>query len=301
MNFTRPLTILPLLSKASKKIERTEAEIILGHIINKDRAYILAHPENKINWRQHIKFNRLIRQRGSGVPLAYLTGHKEFFGLDFFVNKNVLIPRPDTEILVESAIAIISNTQYQITLIDIGTGSGCIPISILKTLQHKNIEAHAIDISKKALRVAKKNAEKHNVKINFHQGDLLAPILRNCELTANSSEIIITANLPYLTQTQFDTEPSIKKEPKLALIADNKNGLSLYEKLLKQLQSLIFNLQSSVTLLLEIDPSQTIEIKNIIQKLLPTASIIIKKDLAGHDRVVIIQLTTSTTTSRGTI
>jgi len=295
MNFTRPLTILPILSKSDKKIGRVEAELILAHVTNKDRAYILAHPDGKINWLQRIKFNHLIRQRQKGVPLAYLTGHKEFFGLDFFVNKNVLVPRPETEILVESAIEIIFNLQSSVTLIDVGTGSGCIPIAINKTLQQLNtatnkqtgITTHAIDISHRALRVVKKNAKKHNVKINFHQGNLIEPIAKSSIFNLQSS-LIITANLPYLTQKQFDDEKSIQKEPKLALVADNKNGLSLYEKLLTQLKSSIFNLQSSVTLLLEINPSQTTDIRALVKNIFPSAKIEIKKDLAGHDRVVTV-------------
>ncbi|OGH88796.1 MAG: hypothetical protein A3J93_01765 [Candidatus Magasanikbacteria bacterium RIFOXYC2_FULL_42_28] len=312
----------------SDKIPALDLDLILADAINQPREFIITHPEFRPNPWQLLKIYINLSRRNNDVPIAYITGHKEFFGLDFFVNKNVLVPRPDTEILVETAISLISNifksqnlsviptakeeslsgSPHPITLIDVGTGSGCIPIAINKTLQQLNtatnkqtgITTHAIDISHRALRVVKKNAKKHNVKINFHQGNLIEPIAKSSIFSLQSS-LIITANLPYLTQSQFDNEQSIKKEPKLALVADNQNGLSLYEKLLTQLKSSIFNLQSSITLLLEIDPSQTTDIRTLVKNIFPSAQIEIKKDLAGLDRVVIIQLITSTTTSHGTI
>lgn len=279
---------------------QNEGEIVIAQLLKKDRAYVLAHPERVLTPTILRTARRHLEKLLTGVPLAYLTGHKEFFGLDFFVNRNVLVPRPDTEILVDEAINLIDNTNVPVILIDVGTGSGCIPIAIKKTLQHKNIETHAIDISKRALRVAKKNAKKYNKKITFHQGDLLIPTTMS-KILNPKSEIVVTANLPYLTGKQFAEEKSIQKEPKLALVADNKNGLSLYEKLLKQLQSLIFNFQYSAALLLEIDPDQTADIYELIKNIFPSARIEIKKDLASRDRLVIVQLSTSAATPSGTI
>ena len=293
-NIFSHMIVQSLLGQA-KKIDKLDAELLLAHVLKKPREYLLIHQDEPITVLNQLRFRHLVTKRTKGMPLAYLTGHKEFFGLDFFVNKNVLVPRPETEILVESAIEIIFNLQSSVTLIDVGTGSGCIPIAINKTLQQLNtatnkqtgITTHAIDISHRALRVVKKNAKKHNVKINFHQGNLIEPIAKSSIFNLQSS-LIITANLPYLTQKQFDDEKSIQKEPKLALVADNKNGLSLYEKLLTQLKSSIFNLQSSVTLLLEINPSQTTDIRALVKNIFPSAKIEIKKDLAGHDRVVTV-------------
>ena len=214
----------------------------------------------------------------------------KFFGLDFLVNKNVLVPRPDTELMVKTALEHLNTSSpNHILLLDVGTGSGCIPISVIKTLKHKNIKTIAVDISTKALGIAKKNAKKYNVEIKFLHGNLLEPVIKNISLNQFKS-MLITANLPYLTNKQFETENSIQHEPKLALVADN-DGLALYEELLKQIATFHTCPPSGrvpLSSFLEIDPSQTNKIKILIKKYLPESSIEIKKDLAGLDRLAVI-------------
>lgn len=288
-------------------LDTTETELLIAHILKKPREFILAHPEQEITKAKKQKIIKNIKERSKGVPIAYLTGHKEFFGLDFLVNKNVLVPRPDTEIMVEEAIQEIKKPKNQkIILVDIGTGSGCIPISIAKTLSNSSpykgeagggFAVYAIDISPQALTIARKNAHINKTKIKFLRGDLLEPIIKNFKiLKFQNSKIIITANLPYLTPKQFKQEPSIQHEPKLALVA-KKKGLELYEKLLKQISQLsksylptgkAGNLKPISYF--EIDPSQASSIKKLIKKILPQAKIKIKKDLAGLDRVIIIKI-----------
>jgi release factor glutamine methyltransferase len=161
----------------------------------------------------------------------------------------------------------------------------------MKTLKHKNIKTYATDISQKALRIASRNAQHHRVHIDCRRGHLLQPIIQDSKFKIlNSSSVIITANLPYLTQAQFDSEPSIQREPRSALVAGN-NGLALYEQLLSQLASLISNIKYPIFIFLEIDPSQTEPIKFLIHKYLPDAKVEIKTDLARRDRVVKIVLT----------
>ena len=294
------------------KIDPKEAEILLAHVIKKPREFVLAHPEFKIDDLRFKIIKKLISKRAKGEPIAYLIGHKEFFGLDFVVNKNVLIPRPDTEIMVEEVIK-----KFQISLprrqagdfrfqnailIDVGTGSGCIPISILKNLSYNpspyegearrgfRLQTFAIDISKKALQIARLNAKKNKVKIKFLHGDLLEPI---SDLRFQISDlIIITANLPYLTTKQYHNSLSIKHEPKNALVA-GKDGLRYYKKLLTQTRHLFLNLKSpacrrgrEIYIFLEIDPSQTKSITLLIKKILPNTNVQIIKDLAGLDRIV---------------
>jgi len=285
------ITVKKLLTN-NKKISLLDKEILLSHVIKKSREFLFANPDFEISFWQKIKFESLLRQRH--IPIAYLIRHKEFFGLDFFVNKNVLVPRPDTELMVATAIAEINEQGTEnknILLIDVGTGTGCIPIAIRKSVLSANpnfkMETIAIDISKKALCVAKKNAKKHNVEIEFLHGNLLEPIFQLSELRTENTEIIITANLPYITEQQFKQEPSIQKEPKLALVADNE-GLALYEELLKQIKQLLLTLDFRLLTMFEIDPTQTDKIKIMIKKYLPEANIEIKKDLAGLDRLVII-------------
>ncbi|MEK7623923.1 MAG: peptide chain release factor N(5)-glutamine methyltransferase [Patescibacteria group bacterium] len=271
-------------------IDSLDRELILSYILHKPREYLLAHPEPRLNFLERLRLRRLLRQRAHGVPLAYLTGHKEFYGLDFFVNKHVLIPRPETELMIKLALQKILDSRFEIPisiLIDIGTGTGCIPIAIIKTLKHKNIKTFAIDISRQALKVAKKNAKHHNVPITFLHGNLLEPIIKDHKLTAMGHKLIITANLPYLTQEQYTQEPSIHHEPKSALIAPY-GGLALYEQFLQQLQKLLKAYGCQLTAFLEIDPSQSPRITSLIKKYLPNAKIAIKKDLASRDRCVVV-------------
>jgi len=305
--------------KKNTQVDLLEIELILSFVINKPREFIVAHPKKKLTTLQAKKFLSLINKRKKGVPLAYLTGHKEFYGLDFLVNKNVLIPRPDTEILVETVIDEINRNKeitkkikrskdQKIILIDVGTGSGCIPIAILKTLQNKNnpitgqwgnstmrqLDTFAIDISPKALEIAKSNAKKHQVKIKFLHGNLLTPFLKPCSMFHIPCSMFITANLPYLSEKQYHTATSIKFEPKKALVAQ-KNGLALYEKLLKQIAKFPVSIrqpadQFPVTIFFEFDSSQTNALKSLINQYLPEAKIEIKKDLAGRDRVAIFNL-----------
>jgi len=289
-------TIQQLL-QSNKKIARLDAELLLAHVLGKSREWVLAHPDYEVcKVFKVIKFLKLTRKRAQDIPLAYLTKHKEFFGLDFFVNKNVLIPRPDTEIMVEEVLSLITyhiTHNTPITLIDVGTGSGCIPIVIAKSIRKSGLSVirnfFAIDISRKALRVAKINAKKHNVKINFLHGNLLSPLINQSTIKLiNQSTIIITANLPYLTNEQFTQESSIQNEPRLALVAE-ESGLALYRELLKQIQSLLTAYSLQLTAFFEIDPNQSQSITKLIKSLLPNSEIEIKKNLAGLDRVVIIK------------
>lgn len=260
---------------------------ILALATKQSKEFVMAHPEYNLNLWEKIKFWTIWRHRQKNIPLAYLKKHKEFFGLDFYVNKNVLIPRPETELMVEEILKIIKDTKQQINLFDIGTGSGCIPIAVGKNYQADNLKISAIDISRAALRVAKKNSKKHNVKIDFLHGDLLSPI-KSSKFTPDSL-IIISANLPYLTNKQFQMEPTIQKEPKLALISDDQTGLNIYQRLLEQIKTKLTNTTTSFFIFLEINPEQSVEIKKIINSFLPSTTIEIKKDLAARDRLVIIK------------
>lgn len=270
--------------------EYQAVRIITADIINRDLAYLLAHPEKNYGIIERIKIERALNKYRKNIPLAYILGQKEFFGLNFFVNKYALIPRPETEIMVETAMAEIFNLlDKNIFLIDIGTGSGCVPVSILKNINKTNIRAIAIDNSRQALRTAKKNSKNHNVKINFLHGDLFLPIINKPKLTANCANMLITANLPYLTEKQFASEKSIQYEPKNALVSDNLNGLLLYKKLFEQITSFLPNVNYPINILIEIDPRQSKDAILLANKYFYQAKIEIKKDLSGLDRLVLIE------------
>jgi release factor glutamine methyltransferase len=213
--------------------------------------------------------------------------------LDFYVNKHTLIPRPETELLVEEALQKINAltspaAQQKILVVDVGTGSGCIPVAITKKIAPKQLPILAIDTAHAALKIAQKNAGQYHLhNIKFLKGSLIEPLTIN-QLN-NYSTLLITANLPYLTEEQFIDEPSIQKEPYTALVAQ-ENGLQLYRELLEQLSSLPSSIQT-VYAFFEIDPSQTRSITSLIKKSLPGSTTTFKKDLAGRDRVVSISLT----------
>ncbi len=271
-NVIKHKTVKQLLLQAD--IDALDAEVLLAHVLAKPREFVVSHPEYIADVIQRIRFFNMVRMRKKGYAVARIIRTKEFFGFDFTVNKHTLIPRPDTEILVEAALKEAADI-----LIDVGTGTGCIPISMLKNIKNSYKKVFAIDISKHALRVAKKNAQKHNVDITFFKGNLLQPILHE---NLQNKKIIITANLPYLTEKQFQDEQSIQREPKNALVA-NDNGLELYKKLIDQIKTLT---ATEITCFFEIDPSQSKALSAYIKKILSNTSIEIKKDLAGQDRIL---------------
>ena len=281
------------LSAHGLKLPRLEAEILLSAILKKPREFLLAHGERKLTASQISNFKLKISRRLGGEPVAYLTGHKEFYGLDFIVNKNVLIPRPETELMVEEALKLVTHDskpcpsgRRAITLIDLGTGSGCVAITLTKLTKQKLM---AIDISKKALAVAKQNAKLHGVakNIKFFKGDLLEPLL-NSKFVIRHSSFVILANLPYLDSKwkkllKSSDSLGLKFEPKVA-IAGGADGLSLYRKLAKQIKSLK---KLNLTLLCEIGHLHGPKMKKIFSF---AKKIQIKKDLSGLNRLAIIKI-----------
>ncbi|MFH0891956.1 MAG: peptide chain release factor N(5)-glutamine methyltransferase [Candidatus Falkowbacteria bacterium] len=285
---------IKLLEKNGSENPHLDAELILSAVLKKPREFLFAHPEHELSAAQNKKFATLIKKRLKGVPVAYLIGHKSFYGLDFIVNKDTLVPRPETEMMVDEMSNYecrMSNTET--IFIDVGTGSGCIIISLAKKLNNTYNKFIAIDISAKALTVARQNAKIHGVdkQIKLFRGNLLEPIMKSRRLK-HAPRIIITANLPYLTPAQIKSSPSIKHEPKLALAA-GPDGLKYYRELFSQIRKLTSQgsrFKGQMSIACEIDPSQTRKIKQLAKNELPTHEIEIKKDLAGYDRLTIIKI-----------
>ena len=269
-----------------------DAEILLSYILKKPREHILTYSNFELNNKQIIKFEKLIQERLKNKPIAYLINYKSFYNLDFYVNKNVLIPRPETELMIDEAILKIQKTKNKNDwlIVDIGTGSGCIIISIAKNLlNNKKYNFLAIDISKQALKIANQNAKlnKINKKINFIDGNLLLPFLKNKKLKTKKYNLIILANLPYLTPNQIKKSPTIQYEPQIALTAEN-DGLKYYKKLFFQISKLSLNNYNQITSICEFDSSQTQKIRDISKKYLPNYKIKIKKDLSKKNRFIIL-------------
>ncbi len=262
-------------------LPRRETEILLAFLLNKRREFLLTYPETIVPPLIYKRFKALEKKRRANWPISYLTGHKEFYGLDFKVTPAVLTPRPETEMIVEEILKIDLERSL---MIDLGTGSGAIIIACAKNLKNKSTQFLAVDISRPALNIARQNANLHglNKKIKFYQGNLLTPIRQQLI----NQNLIISANLPYLTSTQVKKAPSISREPRVALIAGS-DGLKYYRILFKQLSAITYE---SLTLLCEIDPGQKNKILALSKKYFFGAKIEIKKDLAGKHRLAVIKV-----------
>lgn len=289
------MTIRNLLNKRS--LSPLDAELILSFVFNKPREYLFTHPEHKLNKSQVARYRLRAAQRLRGEPLAYITGIKEFYNLEFLVSKSVPIPRPETELLVSLAVKNILNTKYQIPntkIIDVGTGSGNVIVSIVKNIpakRRKSINFYAIDISNKALEIAKKNVQRHGVKefIKFIKSDLLECFLeRRVFATKN---LLIIANLPYIPPKLYQKyQKNLKYEPKKALIS-GKGGLDHYKRLILEIKE-ILKLRYALCIMcyLEISPEQKPALNQFIKKELSAAKVRFFKDLAGKWRVAEISL-----------
>ncbi len=258
-----------------------ESELLVAHVLGVDRAHLLAHPEQRLTATQHLELISLLERRTTYEPLAYLIGKRWFFGLELHVAPGVLIPRPETEHLVEQALSWLGDHQkVGLRVVDIGTGSGAIAIAVAKHAQ-PDVCVLGIDISEQALNVARRNAKFQLVShhIEFLLGDLLNPLSQPVDL--------ILANLPYIPS--YDIEalmPDVcQYEPRIALDGGH-DGLQLINRLLKRSGNF---LNPRGALIFEIGYDQAEVAAELGGRYYPTASITVRQDLAGLDRLLIIQ------------
>ncbi len=215
------------LTAAQVPSPRLNAEILLMFVLNCDRAYLFAHPERELTSDEQFRFERALAQRASGIPAQYITGHQEFWGLDFIVTPAVLIPRPETEHVIETVLPLMRLLNHR-KIVDVGTGSGCIAVVLAKELPEAEI--HAVDISPKALEIARANSTRHQVegRIRFQQADLLAGY------PPNTFDLVVS-NPPYVGESEEDhVQLEVRKfEPRNAVFA-GPAGLEVIEKLIPQ-------------------------------------------------------------------
>jgi release factor glutamine methyltransferase len=287
------MTSAELLQKTAKRLKRhgiedpqIEARILLGHAVELSAEQLLAcldmHPT-----QSHVeKLEQFIIRRISHEPIAYIIQHKDFYGLSYYVDHRVLIPRPETELLVEKAIDFAQNKQhnYDLKIADIGTGSGAIAISLAIHLAKSAI--FAIDISPTALEVASINCQKHNIRkqITFLHGDLLNPLPVSVDM--------IVANLPYIAESEMkNLPPEIRDFEPITALHGGDDGLHYIEMLLQQA---ISKINPDGCILLEIGLGQRPMMANITKRYFPNAAVTFFKDLGGIDRVIQIKLIKST-------
>ena len=253
-----------------------ECELLLRHALKISRVQLYLDLDHELSPEQEGTFWNLITRCLNGEPTAYITGHREFYGLDFYVDSRVLIPRPESELLVEKALSLAQNRTAS-TIAEIGTGCGAIAISLALNLPLAKI--YATDISASALQVALLNCQKHEVadRICLLQGNLLQPLPEPVDL--------IIANLPYIRESELPN--SVNFEPLLALNGGS-DGLEKIRQLRSQLGD---KLHPKGCLLLEIGQGQRRAVTTLLRSLFPSAKIKVAPDLSGIDRVVSLTLT----------
>jgi release factor glutamine methyltransferase len=224
------------LRKAGVPDARREAGSLVAHALGQDRSFIITHAEDRLAEEQAARFHDWLERRAGGEPLQYLTGHQEFFGLDFEVTKDVLIPRPETELLVETALKLAGESESTPFICDVGTGSGCIVISLLHELRKRSgVRAIAIDVSPEALEVARRNAARHSVsdRVDFVISDCFSALDPN-DPTQSRFDLIVS-NPPYVTEGALaGLQKEVRDfEPRAALAA-GPDGLTIIRRLLSE-------------------------------------------------------------------
>lgn len=259
-----------------------EAERILAETLDLSRASLIAHPERVLAPQERRAFTDRVLRRAAGTPLPYILGHIEFFGLDLYVTPEVLIPRPETETLVEVALAWARQRRPQ-TVLDVGTGSGCIAIAMAVALPHLSLLA--TDLSANALRVAHRNALRHNVRDRIH------PIRTDLMQALRGPIDLIVSNPPYVADAEWHhLPPSVRQEPVQAL-RGGPEGLDVIRRLMTQART---RLAPGGCLLIEIGERQgpaAVRLARAIFGRGDTVRIDIHRDLADRDRVLQVQVT----------
>ncbi|MBU0649048.1 peptide chain release factor N(5)-glutamine methyltransferase [Patescibacteria group bacterium] len=261
-----------------------DAEVLLAHTLRKDRVFLFSHAEKALTKKTINKFKEIIRRRKHHEPIAYITGFKYFYKIPISVSKNALIPRPETELLVALGLEYISETRREFTIMEIGTGSGAVAVALAKNQNKARVMA--TDVSKKALGMARKNAKRQRVKIEFMKSDLLKKFIGHEKIWQTNLNILLLANLPYLpTRVWKKTPMDVKKfEPRQALDG-GADGLKYYKELINQLEHILPKLKSFQAFW-EIDPTQEKALKKILKQSLKAKNIKIYPDLCGRTRMI---------------
>lgn len=285
------MTIKKTLETAAKKLTakgissaRLDVEVILSYTLKRPREWLLAHWEHILKPAEQKAFYKLIARRIRHEPVAYLIGSKNFYGLNIKVSNKVLIPRPETEQLVDEVLGLATTAKgLKLTIVDIGTGSGAIALALAKSLPKAVIVA--LDTSPDAMKLAKNNSQALRLPISFIKSDLLAKVKKPILAGA-----ILVVNLPYLDKADTDKFPieikrGLKFEPQSALYA-KKRGTALYQKLFEQINNLKIQ---PYTLVAEIGSVNWRDFLKLAQKAFPEAQVAIKKDLARRPRILVIK------------
>lgn len=264
-----------LLRTGDIEVPALDAAVLLAAVLGCDRTDLYREPERNLTENERGRFEQMVRSRLEGRPVSHLIGRREFMGLDFVVTPEVLVPRPETELIVEEALRILADRPGQPMVVDVGTGSGAIAVSLARHVPPARVLA--TDLSEAVLSVARQNARRHQVSIEFLSGDLLESVP-----AALIGQIdLITANLPYIPTAEIDTlSRVVKVEPRLALDG-GPDGLALYRRLVPQARRF---LHPGGHLLFEIGPGQGRAALALVPG--PHWESRVLPDLAGRERLV---------------
>ena len=265
--------------KTTSETPRLDAQVLLAHVLNKAKAYLLAYPEQTLTAAQQTQYSALITRRADDEPVAYLVGEKGFWDMDLYVSAGVLVPRPETEHLIEAAFVWARQTNPALTIADIGTGSGAIAVTMAHHLPDATV--YATDISPDALTIARQNSARYQTDVRFYQGSLAQPLI-----DAGVRVNLLLANLPYIPADDVPRLKVSRHEPTLALDG-GADGLDLVRDLIRQVPQVC---DDGALLLLEIGSGQAQAVIEYAEEHLSVQSTEIIYDYAGHDRIVKIQL-----------
>lgn len=255
---------------------RLDAEVLLAHTLGRSRASLLAHSEEAVEEQNRSRYEALIERRSHGEPIAYLTGHKEFYGLDLLITPDVLVPRPETESLVDACLEMLPQNEESL-LADIGTGSGAILVAV--AVHRPMVRGIGIDISQEAIDVARRNCERHGVgeRAVLKVGHLLQPVGERVN--------VIAANLPYVSPGEASPEAAIW-EPQVAVFGGGDDGTALIREFLRAAPEYLLE---GGGIVMETAYSQGKLVSSLARDAFPLAHIEVRKDLAGYDRIVVIK------------
>lgn len=255
---------------------RLDAEILLAHLLGVGRSHLLARLTDTVETSNQALFTALVERREAGEPVAYITGHREFYGLDLIITPDVLVPRPETESAVDACLEALADNDIGL-LADIGTGSGAILVAVCTNLP--KIRAFGVEISPAALEVARLNCHAHNLdaRVSLYTGNLLEPLPEKVD--------VIVANLPYVSPGEADIDVATW-EPQVAVFGGGEDGTALIREFLKSAPDYLL---PGGTVIMEVAYSQGKQVSELAAASFPGANVAVRKDLAGYDRIIVIK------------
>lgn len=260
--------------------DRNAAEILLANQLKMERSKLLASFHDVMHDRDLFAFQKAVERHRSGVPVQYITGKEQFYGREFAVNEHVLIPRPETEEVVEAVLSEIDRVfpgAEPLSAVDIGTGSGAIAVTL--ALESKRLSVCATDISTEALATASANAERLGADVEFVSGDLLQPLMRE-----NKKADVIVSNPPYISVEEMQSLSDVVRlhEP-VGALTDGADGLRFYKRFMEELPEVIAD---QALVVFEIGWTQGGALRDMFRRFFPNSEVQVKKDINGKDRIV---------------